>query len=203
MIFERAAMLAFQIPLRCQEKNMKYSTRQGFTLVELLVVIAIIGILISLLLPAIQASRESARRLECSNHIKQFATAMHLYLEAQKHFPSGGYGYPYSPHPDRGMGTNQPGGFFYVLLPYLENHQLFDLGKGVGAMNDTSPVLLDANKQRNSTPNALFYCPSRRAALNYPVVRTPLLCSPMDEGNRTDYAANAGEVYVPMDPVST
>jgi len=182
---------------------MKYFSRQGFTLVELLVVITIIGILASLLLPAVQASRESARRMECSNHIKQFATAMHLYLESQRHFPSAGYGYPYSPHPDRGMDTSQPGGFFYVLLPYLENHQLFDLGKGVGAMNDTSPVLLDANKLRNSTPNALFYCPSRRAASNYPVVRTPLLCSPMDEGNRTDYAANAGEVYVPMDPVAT
>ena len=176
---------------------------RGFTLVELLVVIAIVGILISLLLPAVQASRESARRLECSNHIKQFATAMHLYLDVQKHFPSGGYGYPYSPHPDRGLEANQPGGFFYVLLPYTENKQLFDLGKGVGAMNDTSPALLDANKLRNSTPHGLYYCPSRRAALNYPVVRTPLLCSPMDVGNRTDYAANAGEVYVPMDPVAT
>ncbi len=157
-------MFVFQIPRSDQEINIHKTWRQGFTLVELLVVIAIIGILVSLLLPAVQASRESARRLECSNHIKQFDTAMHLYLEAQKHFPSGGYGYPYSPHPDRGMGTSQTGGFFYVLLPYMENRQLFDMGKGVGALNDTSPVLLNANKQRNSTPYPLFYCPSRRAA---------------------------------------
>jgi prepilin-type N-terminal cleavage/methylation domain-containing protein len=185
------------------KRILRNARHQGFTLVELLVVIAIIGILISLTLPAIQASRESARRMECSNHIKQFATAMHLYLEAQKHFPSGGYGTLYSPHPDRGMGANQPGGFFYVLLPYLENKQLFEMGKGVGALNDTSPILLNANKERNSTVQGLYYCPSRRAALNYPVVRMPLMCAPLDEGSRTDYAANAGEVYVPMDPVST
>jgi len=177
--------------------------RRGFTLMELLVVIAVIGILISLLLPAIQASREAARRLECANHVQQLAAAMQGYVDTQKHFPSGGYGTAYSPHPDRGLDVSQPGGFFYVLLPFMENRQLFDLGKGVGVMNDSSPVLFDANKQRNSTPNALFYCHSRRSASNYPVVRTPLLCSPMDEGCRTDYAGNAGEIYVPMDPVAT
>jgi prepilin-type N-terminal cleavage/methylation domain-containing protein len=186
-----------------EKYEMDTTPRLGFTLVELLVVIAIIGILISLLLPAIQASRESARCLECANHVKQLATAMQGYIDVQKHFPSGGYGTAYSPHPDRGLDVSQPGGFFYVLLPFMENKQLFDLGKGVGAMNDSSPILLDGNKQRNSTPNALFYCPSRRSASNYPVVRTPLLCSPMDEGCRTDYAGNAGEIYVPMDPVAT
>ena len=85
----------------------------------------------------------------------------------------------------------------------MENRQLFDLGKGVGPMNDTSPALFDSNKQRNSTPNPLFCCPSRRSAANYPVVRTPLLCAEMDVASRTDYAGNAGEIYVPMDPVAT
>ena len=177
--------------------------RRGFTLVELLVVIAIIGILIGLLLPAIQASRESARRLECSNHIKQFALAMHSYLDAQKHFPSGGYGTAYSPHPDRGMGVSQTGGFFYVLLPYMEGKQLYVLGKGVGFWNDNDSTLFEANKERNAMPMGIFYCPSRRAPTNYPAVRTPLMCATMEEGSRTDYAANAGEIYVPMDPPST
>jgi prepilin-type N-terminal cleavage/methylation domain-containing protein len=179
------------------------ATRPAFTLVELLVVIAIIGILIALLLPAIQASRESARNLECMNHIKQLAAAMNGYIDAERHFPSGGYGTAYSPHPDRGLGLNQPGGFFYDLLPFMENRQLFDLGKGVGAMNDSSPVLFESNKLRNSTPSPLFYCPSRRAAANYPVIRTPLLCADMETASRTDYAGNAGECYMPMDPVAT
>ena len=197
-------MSFFHLPPRRSENGMpRIAPRRGFTLVELLVVIAIIGILIGLLLPAIQSSRESARRLECSNHIKQFALAIHGYLDTQKHFPSGGYGTPYSPHPDRGIGVSQTGSFFYVLLPYLEDKQLFEMGKGVGSSNTTDPFLLEANKERNSMPQGIFYCPTRRAAMNYPVVRTPLMCAPMTEGSRTDYAANAGEIYAPMDPPSS
>ena len=197
-------MSIFHSPLqRSEKKTLRIDPRRGFTLVELLVVIAIIGTLIGLLLPAIQAAREAARRIECSNHIRQFTMAMHCYIEARKHFPSGGYGTAYSPQPDLGMGVLQPGGFFYVLLPFLENKQLFELGKGVGPFDESSPTLFDANKARNAMPLGLFYCPSRRAAANYPAVRTPLLCAKMNEGCRTDYAANAGEIYVPMDPPST
>lgn len=185
------------------KKLSRLSLLRGFTLIELLVVIAIIGILIAILLPAIQTAREAGRRLECSNHIKQLALAMHGYIDSQKHFPSGGYGTPYSAHPDRGMGDSQTGSFFYVLLPYMEDKQAFTIGKGAGFSNDTDPILLDGNKTRNSIPQGIYICPTRRAARNYPVVRTPLLCSAMTEGCRTDYAANAGEIFVPMDPVST
>jgi type II secretory pathway pseudopilin PulG len=166
-------------------------------------VIAIIGILIALLLPAIQAAREAARRTECSNHLKQLSTAMHGYIDVYKHFPSGGYGPNYAPAADRGMEVNQPGAFFYVLLPYLEQKQLFELGKGLGPMNDYDPKVFSTNKDRNATPLSVLYCPSRRPAQNYPASQTPNLCATMTQGCRNDYAANAGEIYFPMDPGAT
>ena len=65
--------------------------RTAFTLVELLIVIAIIGLLVQLMLPAVQASRERARKLTCQNHIKQLALAAHNHLDVHGYYPSGGW----------------------------------------------------------------------------------------------------------------
>ena len=102
--------------------------RRAFTLVELLVVITIIGILIALLLPAVQQAREAARRAQCSNNLKQASLAMLQHEEKYKFLPTGGWGWFWVGLPDRGMGKTQPGGWLYCILPFIEQQPLYDLG---------------------------------------------------------------------------
>jgi prepilin-type N-terminal cleavage/methylation domain-containing protein len=97
--------------------------KHGFTLVELLVVIAIIGVLIGLLLPAVQQARESARRVSCGNHIKQLGLAAHSYLDAKKTFPPRGiWGIQTGSAPY----TENHHTWITLLLPYLEEQALAD-----------------------------------------------------------------------------
>ena len=139
--------------------SVRHRTLRGFTLVELLVVIAIIGILIALLLPAIQAAREAARRSQCKNNLKQMGLAAQNHLSTQKCFPSGGWGFLWVGDPDRGYGSNQPGGWQYSILPFIDQRQIREVGKGL-SVNQKYDAL--AEMQAYALPT--FNCPTRRGA---------------------------------------
>ena len=133
---------------------MRVSVRRGFTLVELLVVIAIIGILIALLLPAVQAAREAARRSQCVNNIKQIGLALHNYHDAFKSFPpravfgAGCVGPPQSPYHHT---------WLTAILPYMEQGPLYD-STDMGAPAWGQPIV--------STLVETLLCPSDYTALS-------------------------------------
>ena len=143
--------------------------RSAFTLVELLVVIAIIGILVALLLPAIQAAREAARRKQCMNNLKQIGLASQLVLDTYKTFPSAGIG----PHPDiklRGNAVLGPSeqeiGWGFQILPFIEEQAIYDLR---GPIQDATEILaVDVEKIVGAKVVPFYNCPSRRA----PTVKT-------------------------------
>jgi prepilin-type processing-associated H-X9-DG protein len=155
------------------------------------VVIAIIGILVALLLPAIQAAREAARRTQCKNQLRQLAISFQLHHDTSKFFPTGGWGVLWLGFPEQGYGKSQSGSWLYSLLPFMEENALHDLGKGA-----TGTVRRDACKQRVQSPFEGMTCPSRRQANVYPLkdALTYRYCSPLESSSRTDYAANGGNV---------
>ena len=167
-------------------------TLGAFTLVELLVVIAIIGVLVALLLPAIQAAREAARRTLCKIQLRQLALSFQLHHDTVKFFPSGGWGWLWLGFPEQGYGRNQSGGWLYSVVPYMEQGNLHDLGRGT-----TGTARRDACRQRVESPFEGMTCPSRRSTNVYPLkppLSTYRYCSPLEVSSRTDYAANGGSI---------
>ncbi len=131
--------------------------KRGFTLVELLVVIAIIGVLVALLLPAIQAAREAARRSSCVNNLKQFGVAMHTYHDTLKTFPAGGC----MPPGDNFKGNNFYSSCHTMLLPYFEEESLKSLiNPNTDWEHQTQLRDADLNAIVPATVVPVFNCPS-------------------------------------------
>lgn len=176
-------------------------SRSGFTLVELLVVIAIIGILVAMLLPAVQAARESARRSTCTNQLKQLGLAVLLHESNHTQLPTGGWGHFWIGDPDRGFGQSQPGGWLYNVLPYIEQQALYDLPSD-GDPNTLTADQLAASRDVSETPVGMFVCPSRRAPTLYPKpsdgtrIAYNALPSEAFVAARSDYAANWGDTFI-------
>jgi prepilin-type N-terminal cleavage/methylation domain-containing protein len=170
----------------------KRRIREGFTLVELLVVIAIIGILVALLLPAIQAAREAARRNQCVNNLKQLSLGALNHESSMKGFPSAGLGYKWVGDPNYGAGRKQPGGWIFNVLPFIEEQAIHDMGMGVGtAWNDANRKKVFADRDQKVVKTMI--CPSRRNGGPYALGSGFINRDSGTLAFRADYAGNIGD----------
>lgn len=169
--------------------------QRGFTLVELLVVIAIIGVLVALLLPAVQSAREAARRSQCSNNLKQIGLAYQNHLNTHQIFPTGGWGPHWVGDPLRGFDKNQPSGWVFNILPFMEETALHGLPDDGDAANITPRQRAQAAIMIQ-TPISAMNCPSRRPPVKFkydlPGGWDTYDAERTDEVARSDYASNAG-----------
>lgn len=178
--------------------------RSAFTLVELLVALGVIALLVALLMPAIQQSREAARRTQCRNNLKQLALACLEHEGVHRQLPTGGWGSGWTADADRGYDRRQPGSWLFVILPFIEQRSVHQMGTGL-----SGPPKLAAHKRRNETPVPLFLCPSRRSGGPWPVRgntpegRTFFNADLSSVMAKNDYAANLGTRKPTWPPAET
>ncbi len=176
----------------------RVAERSAFTLVELLVVITIIGILVALLLPAVQAARESGRRNICANNLKQLALGCCQHESNLGYFPPGGWGYTWAGVADQGAGPNQPGGWLYNILPYIDQQALHDVDAGNYPKNLSA--LATGISLRVNTPLGVMNCPTRRPiglVTTGPYINPSFIyANPTPMCARGDFVINGGEQFI-------
>lgn len=167
--------------------------KTGYTLVETLVAIAIVGSLWSVIVPAIQATRESARMNSCKHNLSQVSKAMLTHESRLGHFVSGGWSPLWLGTADRASGPSQPGGWAFSLLPYLNKTDLHQALAGL-----TPGTAAATYRQATASAQPIFACPSRRAGRPLPVAIGPFMTAAgavsLAQASRTDFAANGGGV---------
>lgn len=171
-------------------------SRDAFTLVELLVVILIMGVLAGLLIPAVQAAREAARRTQCQSNLKQLGLAALNFESTHRRFPSGGWGYQWQGFADISSPAGQPGSWTFSLLPFIEQPSLYHLGIYQSPAAQREQALRD----RTSAHVPIYRCPSRPSSDLVPFDPSCTTCAlpigvtvPLENSARSDYAVNAGD----------
>ncbi len=132
------------------------SMRRAFTLIEILIVVAVVAILISLLMPAIQSSRESARLLQCKRNLAQIALGCSQHMSSQQYLPNPGGWYEHTGDPDQGLGAAQRGGWLYSVLPFIDMNELYSMGMGLPTADKNA-----ARNERIRTIVPNYVCPTR------------------------------------------
>lgn len=164
------------------------------SLIEVLIVIAIIAALVQLTLPAVQMARESARKSQCSNNLRQIGLAIQLHETSHGHYPTGGWGYLNVGDPDRGAGSQQPGGWIYNTLPFLGYQDLHAIGLGL-----SGEAKFESATKMCGTSLSIFGCSSRREpGRSWPFEEKNYIYgnyNPPEAVGKTDYAGNGGEMF--------
>lgn len=172
--------------------------RKAFTLIELLIVIGIIGLLVQMLLPAVQSAREAARKTQCKNNLRQIGLALQQHHNTYERFPSGGWNSYWIGEPEKGTDKEQPGSWIYNVLDFLEEGNIRSIGIGLEGHQRTEAIL-----QRCQIPLSVMTCPSRRSSSistqskekQNPYTLGGRTVVPIVSGPKTDYAACVGNRY--------
>jgi hypothetical protein len=164
----------------------------GIAMLDVAMSIAAISMLLAILAPAVEQSRESSRLHQCEENLYRLGEAFLEHHEKIGHLPTGGWGWTWVGDPDRGTGQNQPGGWVYNILPYIDQIPLHNLGNGT-----SESVKRLENARRSEIALPLFNCPSRREFQKYPFPNFKKAIFPNTNNSesvaKSDYASCLGD----------